>query len=197
MKRRTALQKTGVLMGGVLAMPTVLSMLTSCKSENRLEWRPEFLTIVEAETVAKLVDLILPKTNTPGALDVGVDIFIDRFVARAYEKQEQDNVRHQLSLFNENCKQEYGDFFIDLNQENQIAILRNAEKTSGKFNLAIWGISIGEQKQIGFYRSLKSMAIWAYFTSERVGEHVLNYDPIPGLYDGCLPLAEVGNRWTF
>ncbi len=40
------------------------------------------------------------------------------------------------------------------------------------------------------------MAIWAYFTSEEIGENVLSYDPIPGKYEPCKPLSEVGNKWS-
>jgi hypothetical protein len=29
-----------------------------------------------------------------------------------------------------------------------------------------------------------------------VGKEVLNYDPVPGHYDGCVPLSDIGNAWT-
>jgi hypothetical protein len=39
--------------------------------------------------------------------------------------------------------------------------------------------------------------VLGYFTSEQVGRNVLLYDPVPGRYDGCVPIDQVGRRnWT-
>ena len=48
-----------------------------------------------------------------------------------------------------------------------------------------------------FFHQIKELTVVGYFTSERVGRTVLHYDPVPGRFDGCIPLAEVGNvNWT-
>jgi len=196
MDRRKALKKTGLLAGAALAMPSMFSLLQSCKNEARLNWQPLFFTENEAKTVSKLVDMILPRTDTPGALDVKVDIFIDKVIAKTYDEEGQENMRAEIANFNDDCKRNFGDSFIDLNEAKRIEVLKEAEKTSGKFNPGVWGRTVGEQEPIGFYRSLKSTAIWAYFSSEEIGEKVLSYDPIPGIYEPCKPVSEVGNKWS-
>ena len=56
---------------------------------------------------------------------------------------------------------------------------------------------MGEQPPVGFYRSLKSMVLWGYLSSEQIGTEVLVYDPVPGEYDGDYPLSETGGRsWS-
>jgi len=182
--------------GATVAMPSMLSILQSCKNEPRLTWKPEFLSEIEAKTIGTLVDMILPRTDTPGALDVKVDVFIDKVIAKTYDDEGQENIRNEIASFNANCEENFGGIFIDLDESTRTEVLKIAEKTSGKFNPGVWGKTIGDQEEIGFYRSMKSMAIWAYFTSEEIGENVLNYDPVPGEYKGCLPLSEVGNRWS-
>lgn len=196
MDRRKALKKTGFLAGAALATPAMFSLLNSCKNEPRLTWKPEFFTETEAATIGVLVDMILPRTDTPGALDVKVDVFIDKVIARTSDKQGQQYMRNEIAAFNADCKSDFGDVFVNLNETKRTEVLKAAEKSSGKFNPGVWGTTVGEQEPIRFYRSMKSMAIWAYFTSEEMGENVLNYDPIPGDYDGCKPLSEVGNRWS-
>ncbi len=196
MDRRKALQKTGLFAGATLMMPTMLSILQSCKEEKRLDWQPEFFTEDEAKTVTLLVDMVLPRTDTPGALDVKSDIFMDKVIARTYDAKGQENMRSEIAAFNANCKEKYGAAFIDLKESDRIAVLKDAEANSGKFNPGVWGTAVGEQEPIGFYRGLKSMAIWAYFTSEEMGKNVLSYDPIPGNYEPCKPVSEVGNRWS-
>ena len=48
-----------------------------------------------------------------------------------------------------------------------------------------------------FYRQFKQLALVGYFTSTEVGEKVLAYDPIPGRFEGCVPLASLGGKaWS-
>jgi hypothetical protein len=195
MDRRNALKRAGLL-GAAVAMPTMLTILQSCKNEPRLSWKPEFFSDTEAKTIAALLDMMLPRTETPGALDVKADVFIDKVIAQTYGAEGQQHMRDEIARFNAKCMENYQANFIDLDEPKRIVIIKAEEKSSGKFSRGIWGKAIGPQEEIGFYRSMKSMAIWAYFTSEEIGEKVLSYDPIPGAYEACKPLAEVGNRWS-
>jgi len=45
-----------------------------------------------------------------------------------------------------------------------------------------------------FFLRLKQMTLAGYFSSKLVGEEVTNYDPVPGVYKGCIPLSEVKNK---
>jgi len=196
MDRRSALKKAGVLAGSAVAMPSLISLLQSCTSENRLDWQPLFFTETEAKTISVLVDTILPRTDTPGALDVKSDIFIDKVIARTYDEEAQNKMRADIAAFNSDCEKNFGGNFIQLNASDREKVLQAAEKNSGKFSPGVWGTAVGKQEPIGFYRSIKSMAIWAYFSSEEIGKNVLAYDPIPGTYEPCIPVSEVGNRWS-
>lgn len=197
MDRRKALKNTGLIAGATVMAPTFLSLLQSCKSEARLDWKPLFLDNDEASFISALVDTILPKTETPGALDVKVDLFLDKVFAKTYDAAAQQSLRSDIKEFNQECIDTYGDSFSNLTDSDKHAFLELAESKGGKFNKGVWGTAVGEPQTISFYRSLKSMAIWAYFSSEEIGKHVLNYDPIPQEYDGCKSVSEVGNRWTF
>lgn len=196
MDRRNALKKTGLLAGAAVAMPSLFSILQSCKDEPRATWQPLFFTLSEANTVSTMVDMILPRTDTPGALDVKADVFIDRVFAKTYGEEDQEKMRNEIAGFNADCKKNHGKPFYELNREKREAVLKAAEKSSGKINPGIWGKTVGDQKPVGFYRVLKSMAIWAYFTSEEIGENVLRYLPVPGEYEGCIALSPADKRWS-
>ncbi|MDG1570844.1 gluconate 2-dehydrogenase subunit 3 family protein [Robiginitalea sp. M366] len=196
MDRRKALKTTGLLAGATLAMPAALSLLQSCQGEAGPSWEPLFFTGAEARLVSALADTLLPRTDTPGALDVKVDIFIDRLLARAYPPEGQQTMREALAGFDQHCQDTAGAVFADLDNEARGQILQAAEQTDGQFGKSVWGTAVGEQQPMGFYRPFKSTVIWAYFSSEEIGENVLSYDPIPGAYRGCVPLSEIGNRWS-
>lgn len=45
----------------------------------------------------------------------------------------------------------------------------------------------------GLLTGIRGLAIWAWKRMEFIGEDVLWYDPVPGVYDGCIPISEAGN----
>ena len=65
MDRRKALKYMGQALGYYVATPTLIGMVQSCKNDKASEWTPDFLTPDEGEALTKLVDIILPKTDTP------------------------------------------------------------------------------------------------------------------------------------
>lgn len=196
MNRRDALRKTALFAGSAVAAPTMLSLLQSCAKQDRLTWVPQFLQENQARFISAFVDFLLPKTETPGGLDVKADVFIDLVYAKTYDEVGQKNVVAEINKFNEDCKATYGKVFAELGSEDKSACFKGHEAKSPKFVPKVWGTGVGTQEPVGFYRSLKSTVLWAYFSSEEIGKNVLSYDPIPGEYKGCIPLSEVGNSWS-
>lgn len=42
-------------------------------------------------------------------------------------------------------------------------------------------------------REVRSMTTWTWTKTQEIGENFLWYDPVPGVYRGCLPTSEAGN----
>ena len=97
MKRRDALKGLGLSLGFTVVAPSALSLLHSCKTEVKI-WTPQLLSIDEGIVLKKIVDLILPKTEaSPGALEVNVPEFIDLFVLKGYEDEEQIKFKNDFN----------------------------------------------------------------------------------------------------
>ena len=196
MNRREALQKTFAIAGTSALTPALMGLLQSCQQQERLSWQPVFLNEEQAGTISALVDTILPQTETPGALDMKVDIFIDKVFGELYDKAGQSWVLDEITKLNDRCADQYGSTFTGLTDQQRASFLSELESEYPKYNSSVWGTAVGEQEPVGFYRSVKTMALWGYFTSEEIGKNVLNYDPVPGEYKGCIPLEEVGKVWS-
>ncbi len=196
MNRREVLRKSALGLGAAVGTPTLLSLLQACAKQDRLTWTPQFLAEDQARFISSFVDFLLPKTDTPGGLDVKADIFMDLMYAKAYDEGGQKNTVEEIAKFNADCKAKYGAVFADMSAEDKAACFKDHEANSPKFPKNVWGTSVGPSQPVGFYRGLKSMALWAYFSSEEIGKNVLSYDPIPGPYQGCIPLSDVGNTWS-
>lgn len=199
MTRRHLLQSLSTLTGGAVLAPAALTtLLQSCAKEDRRSWQPAYFSDEEADFLSAYVDTLLPRTETPGGLDVGVDVFIDKvFALTIADPAAPSPMRDGIRDFEASAKTDYGRPFAQLAAEEREGLFAAAEELSPRYNPQVWGTTVGEEPPIDFYRSLKAMALWAYLSSEPIGREVLNYDPVPGGYDGDISLESVGGRaWS-
>jgi hypothetical protein len=214
MDRRIALKNIGLSFGYVVVTPTVLSLLQSCKNENVITWTPEFLSKEEGAILTKLVDIILPKTDTPSASEVNVHIFIDKYAKEIMEEKDQIFFKMAMNKFTDKALSDAGkDKIEDLTTEDLEPVLASALKVSKEdevknfklidsYHQAIEAGEIGvlddNIARFAFMNSLRGLTIWGFKTSEFIGEEVLAYLPVPGEYIGCGDLQELtgGKAWS-
>ena len=203
MKRRDAIKSITLSTGLVITASAWTSLLQSCTPATRLNWRPLYFSEDEAKTVSALADLIIPKEDGIGALDVHVPQVIDRFLFGAKSKGDQEKFQEGYTVFEKAIQKEYGDFFFELSKEKQLEVLTNYFKLPAEEHVRIMNVVAGNDAQGSeeyfiyiFLTMTRDLAIHTYRTSEVIGKEVLSYDPIPGVYQGCIPIEEVGNAWS-
>ena len=103
MSRRDAIRHVALLMGGAVSAPAILGLLSGCSAEPDAdadaEWKPKFLTQAQGALVAEVAEIMIPRTDTPGARDVGIPAFIDTMLKDAYSKDEQERFVAGLADF--------------------------------------------------------------------------------------------------
>jgi len=192
MDRRKALKNLGLSLGFVVATPTVISMLQSCKKAvtDMTFWEPKFFSLDEAKIVENLVDLILPKTkDLPGASDLNVTQFIDIYTSKVSNNEEKVAYKGGLmAVVRALVKPEK-----ELTRKDYDALLLKYLKASNEETK-----SFIENKDPVFetLAGLRATAIWAYKTSEKIGEEVLAYDAVPGEQKGCVSVNEATGEWN-
>ncbi|MCC7009190.1 MAG: gluconate 2-dehydrogenase subunit 3 family protein [Acidobacteria bacterium] len=133
---------------------------------------------------AAIAERILPRTSTPGAIDAGVPAFIDVLYRQFMTPEERARFADGLAAVDQASRAARGVPFASLAAGDQDEILRGVARAS-------------EREPNSFFLQIRSATILGYFTSEEVGKNVLHYDPIPGRYDACVPVTDVGNiNWT-
>ncbi|MFM8567328.1 MAG: gluconate 2-dehydrogenase subunit 3 family protein [Gemmatimonadota bacterium] len=140
--------------------------------------RSTSLTADERATVAAMVDGILPRTDTPGALDVGVPAFIDVIVADWMTAAERDEFRAGLTALDARARAAYGIRWSALDPVQRDGELAWAERPADAAHVA---------KKA--YRRLKGLALHGYLTSERVRKEVLKVNITPGHFRGAVPIT--------
>ncbi|MEO0570191.1 MAG: gluconate 2-dehydrogenase subunit 3 family protein [Bacteroidota bacterium] len=216
MKRRSALKNMGMAFGYAAATPALLSVLQSCKEKTSYaEWTPTFFDKDKGYALAQMVDVILPKTDTPSATEVNVHVFIDQYVHEVLPQEQQSFTKILTDKFMDMVLSESGkDDLTDVEAEDFEPILNTylAKRTDDQMEAQeesvgtyIETVMKGEQAELdaevacyAFADNVRNMAIWAYKSSEYIGEEVLAYLPIPGQYIGCGDLNELtgGKAWS-
>lgn len=206
MKRREVLKGLGLTAGYIIAAPTVLNTLQSCSSKEAT-FPAKFLDRGEIQIVTHLVDIILPVTDTPGGLDVNLPQFIDMMCEDTLQDSDKKLFHRGSRIFADQCKERFG-VDADKTDKKEVAAVFSsyfdvAEEEQQRIKLMqnknIDEISSDEIEVFEVYKFLftvRSLSLLGYFTSEKIGTEVLNFDPIPGVYKPCIPVSEVGNAWT-
>jgi gluconate 2-dehydrogenase gamma chain len=177
--RREAIRRAALLAGVVLS-PDWLAVV----ERGRTAAQALHLTPAEGTLAGAIADRIIPRTDTPGAADVGVPAFIDLLYGEFMTPGERQMLTTGLAEVEAAATSTHGASFATLTADRQDAMLRGIARAE-------------EGREQGFFRLIRSATVLGYFTSEQVGKNVLHYDPVPGRYDGCVPIEQVGRRnWT-
>jgi hypothetical protein len=113
---------------------------------------PTYFSQADWETISKLADLIIPRTETPGATDAGVPHWIERKVSATPELQEK--FKDGLAYLTEQARTVNGGTFATLTEQQQNAILQALSTDA-------------DTAESGFFRTVKDLTIDGYYSSEQ------------------------------
>lgn len=206
MNRREALRSLSLSMGYVVAVPAVMNMLESC-TEDAETWTAVFLTDKEKHLVTHLVDIILPSSAIPGGLDLNLPQFIDMMCKDVMKASDQEMFHQGSQVFSERFTERFNKDMIKANKEEVLALFAEYfDKSADESGIILQEqrknsneIPANELQDYLMYKCLiavRTFSLLGFYTSEKIGTEVLNFDPIPGVWQPCIPVSEVGNAWT-
>ena len=99
MNRREWLKCFSVLAMGAVAAPSLLATFDAHAAAQRPGYAPKFFNAPQNQLVTSVVDIILPRSDTPGAVDAGVPAFIDQMFTSVYTHEEQQRYLASLAAF--------------------------------------------------------------------------------------------------
>jgi hypothetical protein len=200
--RREALRRAALLLGGALAAPAVAGLLAGCRAARLPDggWAPRTLTRAQAELVAAIADHIIPDTDTPGARAAGVHRFIDALLGESYAAPERQRFLEGLADVDARAGRAGGRPFLECAPRDQRALLEALDReafASPPVPLSTtWRGGTRGGPAVPFFRTMKDLTLVGYYTSEVGATRELHHTPVPGRYDGCVPLAQVGRTWA-
>jgi len=121
--RRRFLTTSGLALVGTAALG---GGLAGCSGLGTTSGAVNFTT-AQFETLTQLSDMLIPATDTPGALAAGVPDFVQRMMGDWAMASTRDNIRAALTLLNENAKSAKGKNFIELSDADKAEVLTEYE----------------------------------------------------------------------
>jgi hypothetical protein len=109
-------------------------------------------------------------------------------VSECFKKEDQDKFLNGLKAFDDDAKKAHGDPFIELDAETQAAFVKKVHDEA---------VNAEAGNERPFILTLKELTMLGFFTSEPGASQVLQYNPVPGAYKGCVPVSEAGNGKTW
>jgi Gluconate 2-dehydrogenase subunit 3 len=177
------------LASGLALMPSSLESLASSFSKptdlGRLD-KKGLLNHKQLELLADISDVIIPTTDTPGALAAKAHEFINQFAVNCLNLNEQNQIITTLNKIADAVEKKSSTGFKQLSLAQKIQLLTEVEQVKSPFT----------QSDRADFKQLKAWVVFAYYTSEIGAAQELSYLAIPGGYKGNVKFSSVGKAWA-
>jgi hypothetical protein len=182
MNRRELLQRTSLIIGGsLLGADSLLA--------NNINWDAldddmlagkgiGIFTKAQIRLLNEVADTIIPTTDTPGAKAAKAGQFIAIIVSDCYDAEHQKRFMDGLIKFDADAKSRYGKTFLKCSpslRHDHLTELDSEQKAFYKTKKK------GDHDH--YFRVIKDLVLWAYFTSEIGATQALRFVEYPGRYE--------------
>jgi len=178
--RRTLLQ---TLARGGLALSLssgVAEAVWSAIAAEGVASAPRVLGPAQTDMIAVIADVILPRSDTPSATDVGVLPWIDLVLAEYFSAARRASFLEDLAAIDAFSLSTSGAHLALLKDHALAQLIATLDAASGTLDLT--------PPQRG-YVHLKELVIHGYFTSKPVQQDILKFVIMPGRFDANAPIA--------
>jgi hypothetical protein len=188
--RREALKRVALLCGGALSAPTIAGVLSGCQTDSSASWSPAVLSGHQNDLVVTISERIIPATDTGGAEAAHVNRFIDAMLADGFPPEDRDRFLSGLDEVDADAESEHGAAFLECTPDQQTALMTTWDE-------AAFGPDASFDREAPpFFRTMKELTIFGYYTSEIGASQELRFDPVMGRYEPCVPFEEIGRTWA-
>jgi len=166
--------------GGLLSANTLAGSLVAVRKPGGPVRKGQILSKSQMWLLRELAEVIIPKTDTPGAAATDTHGFIDDQLANCRAPDEARHFMTQLDLLGNLVQQHWGKSFPELSSTDKLGVMNS--------------LALGESPLDGldaeFFRKLKALTVVAYYSSEAGASQELVYLPVPGGYRGDFKVSD-------
>ncbi|WP_281645965.1 gluconate 2-dehydrogenase subunit 3 family protein [Parendozoicomonas sp. Alg238-R29] len=147
--------------------------------------------------VAQITETIIPRTDTPGAIDAGVPVFVESMVAEWLVEKEKNIFLQGLEQVTRLSQQDYQKSFTELDASQRTRILEILEKEASDSPWYNFGnVQRDFVEGAPFICQIKELTIFGFYSSEVGAKETLRHNPMPMSFDGEYGLDEGESTWS-
>lgn len=184
MNRREWLKSMSTLAVGAVAAPSLLAVFDAFAASQKPGAALRFFNPAQGNLIGAVADIVIPRTDTPGAVDAGVPAFIDSMFKDVYTKNEQERYLTAMAAFDKAG----GKPFLQLDETQRKALVNKLHAEA---------VAVPSHAKMppaaDFVLMTKKLTMLGFFMSEPGCTQVLQYVAIPGGYKADIPLSQAGN----
>jgi hypothetical protein len=173
--------------GVSLSSAFVPGFLSGCTPEKTgTVYTPGLLNKDQYQFLQSISDILIPPTETPGAVELGVPELLETIAYKCYTKDQQQHfkqyIQHIMVALGTNKS------FISLDLSSQQEAVKEFEE----------GLHSSFSNLKDSYMEIKGSIASAYLNTKYVGTELLEYLPVPGPYEPCIPISKTnGKAYTY
>jgi hypothetical protein len=190
MNRREALSSVALLLGGtIIGAEMFLSGCTNAGKKigsSGLQFSPDDIFFLD-----EVGETIIPATSTPGAKETKIGEFMKTIVNDCYEEKNQKIFVDGMNQLDKASKTKNGKSFLESTPEQRHNLLVDLDKEQKDYMA-----NKKPEDAAHYFRMMKELTLWGYFTSEAGATKALRYIAVPGRYDGCIPYKKGDKAWA-
>ncbi len=179
--RRSRLAAVSLVVGGAVTGITPLALARQW-AEGAPPETADFLDPARFRLLGAVAETVIPRTDTPGAVEAGVPEFIDFLLANWASEPTRRTFSGAMDTIEARAREGYGQPFVALDAPGRAAVLTALDR------------EFAGRPREGF-GLVKSLLVFGYYTSEIGATQELQWDQIPGTY-GCRPMADDARDWA-
>jgi gluconate 2-dehydrogenase gamma chain len=201
MNRREFLECAALLIGGVSASQmgitlTVEQQRHMAAAPNYIDRKMSYFNAAQRATLAMLTETVIPRTESPGAIDAGVPRFVELMVFEWLNEQERSLFVDGFAALMAQVQRDHQQPFEALSEKTRVNILEDLESAASDSSWYSFGEIPVYVSDAPFICQLKELTIWGFFTSEVGGTQVLRYEAMPMKFDGHQKLHDDDSSWV-
>lgn len=148
--------------------------------------------------IAQLAEVIIPRTDTPGAMDAKVEDYIVHALTKLVPRRTCNNFVDGLQELEKTAEMRYKKSLSACSDEQRKYLL-NELGTTTELNIPGGNFLRKVNRKLrgdGFFDTLRGLTIFGYCTSEAGATMCLAYDHIPVNYLPCIPYSPGQRGWA-
>lgn len=173
------LNRRAMLLGAVLLVGGAAALTRFARKPGVVSAPGPSLSAEHFALLEQVCEVIIPTTDTPGAIVAGVPVFVRQMVEEWASDASRAEVSGVLEAVEKLAWGRFGAAFVELAPERRFEVITDFDTQS-------------MARKDPAYRKFKHLVLIGYYQSEVGATQELRFELVPGAWRSCVPLSEIG-----